>query len=526
VIFSPGASRILTAESLPSAIVLPARPAVEPIPPRYWWLKRISGLSLVILVALAGLRVWWGWDAHRRLQAEIDRCIAAGEPIYPADFDPTPIPDAKNAAKVYQDAAFAVSLTTEQTERIRTVSMEPAAASEHLRELSALIQAQGAAWDLVGKARRLEEVDWGVRFRSPAFGALLPNLSDQRVLGRLLCVLGGYHHATGNDREAVDAIRSVLAHSDAIDGHPVLIGHLYAIASRALGLRQLEWMTPNLSVGPEGPPISDQQRRPVCRQQVEALIAMLLDEESLQNAHVRAMWSERMAQLDWVQMIDRGDITLGQMAGGVTALGGRVQECVWTLLFMPAWRTDGLTSLRYMSELASAVRSPDHAAAQVVPPVDGCSQGPTGLLRPFTCMMLPSFDRAILLHYRLLAMQRMAAMALAIRLYELDHGHRPSALAELVPDYLPVVPLDPFADDGTPIRYGREALPPILYSVSGDGEDDRGQYALSPDGSVDADDLDLVFFLNGDRPRPTPKSDDGEHQGGDDEDEEGADPKE
>ena len=37
----------------------------------------------VLFVLLLALRLWWGWEAHRRLQAEIDRIIAAGEPIYP-----------------------------------------------------------------------------------------------------------------------------------------------------------------------------------------------------------------------------------------------------------------------------------------------------------------------------------------------------------------------------------------------------------------------------------------------------------
>lgn len=63
-------------------------PDGEPIPPRYWWLKRIGVVCLALLLALAALRWWWGCDAHHRLQAEIDKIIAAGEPIYPQDFDP------------------------------------------------------------------------------------------------------------------------------------------------------------------------------------------------------------------------------------------------------------------------------------------------------------------------------------------------------------------------------------------------------------------------------------------------------
>ncbi len=62
-------------------------PDGEPIPPRYWWLKRIGVVCLALLLALAALRWWWGWDAHRRLQAEIERYRAAGQLVYAREYD-------------------------------------------------------------------------------------------------------------------------------------------------------------------------------------------------------------------------------------------------------------------------------------------------------------------------------------------------------------------------------------------------------------------------------------------------------
>ena len=70
----------------------------EPIPKRFWWLKRIAVGVGVLIVALSCLRWWWGWEAHGRLQARIDQYLAAGEPIYPEDFDSEPVPDDLNAA--------------------------------------------------------------------------------------------------------------------------------------------------------------------------------------------------------------------------------------------------------------------------------------------------------------------------------------------------------------------------------------------------------------------------------------------
>lgn len=54
-----------------------------PFPPRYWWLKRIVVAYAVLFVALLTLRLWWGHVAHHRLETEIAKYKAAGEPIEP-----------------------------------------------------------------------------------------------------------------------------------------------------------------------------------------------------------------------------------------------------------------------------------------------------------------------------------------------------------------------------------------------------------------------------------------------------------
>lgn len=117
---------------------------------------------------------------------------------------------------------------------------------------------------------------------------------------------------------------------------------------------------------------------------------------------------------------------------------------------------------------------------------------------------IPSLDRAVELDFRLRGDRRMAALSLAIRLYELDHGQRPRTLDELVLTYIEGVPLDPFADGSKQIGYKPNAEPPVLYCVGRDGVDDGGAFELRKGGDVHRDKLDSVFFLNGDRPRSKP----------------------
>jgi len=71
------------------------------------------------------------------------------------------------------------------------------------------------------------------------------------------------------------------------------------------------------------------------------------------------------------------------------------------------------------------------------------------------------------------------ALFLAIKAYEKERGALPERLAQLVPDYLPRVPKDPF--DGKPFRYLRSGVPGLppkawaVYSIGGDFTDDGGK---------------------------------------------------
>ena len=64
-------------------------------------------------------------------------------------------------------------------------------------------------------------------------------------------------------------------------------------------------------------------------------------------------------------------------------------------------------------------------------------------------------------------------VSLALRAYELEHGHYPDSLTALTPSYLSKLPDDPFAASGT-LCYRRTGKSYLLYSVGPDGKDDHG----------------------------------------------------
>ncbi len=64
-------------------------------------------------------------------------------------------------------------------------------------------------------------------------------------------------------------------------------------------------------------------------------------------------------------------------------------------------------------------------------------------------------------------------LGLALELYHRDHKKWPVSLAELSPQYLPRVPVDPIT--GKPLHYKVVNGQPLVYSVGVDGVDDGGR---------------------------------------------------
>ncbi|MCH8242837.1 MAG: hypothetical protein IH897_09530 [Planctomycetes bacterium] len=127
------------------------------------------------------------------------------------------------------------------------------------------------------------------------------------------------------------------------------------------------------------------------------------------------------------------------------------------------------------------------------------SSGPFGGLKS-------SYRWFLELYYKHLAYRRMAALSLAIRLYEVEYGRRPDALDRLVPAFVESIPIDPFSPTGERLQYVRDEQRNIIYSVGFNGLDDGGSFDPST-GPWRDEQGDFVFHLDG---RPTDGSSDDE----------------
>ena len=96
-------------------------------------------------------------------------------------------------------------------------------------------------------------------------------------------------------------------------------------------------------------------------------------------------------------------------------------------------------------------------------------------------MFLPSFTRAVTVLGQSSARLRCARAGLALERFRLKRGQWPQDLADLVPEFLTAIPVDPF--DGQPLRYGRTDRGVVVYSVGEDELDGGGDVARPPKGS-------------------------------------------
>lgn len=94
-------------------------------------------------------------------------------------------------------------------------------------------------------------------------------------------------------------------------------------------------------------------------------------------------------------------------------------------------------------------------------------------------MLMPATGSA-LNHERRLQQSRGATLAaIALAAFHREHRAWPSSLDQLVPAYLPALPLDIF--DGKPLRYRLATNGPLLYSIGSDFTDDGGITPIEPE---------------------------------------------
>lgn len=462
----------------------------DPLRPKRRW-GRWLGLAALLLVGLiivlhAGLsRV-----AERKLNHQVAVYRAAGEPMSGAELarlDADTVADADNAALTLRAAAASVDENSpavrafdEILHEYREDPVRPPLTEDEVKRMRDLLAANPAALAGASKAVTQPGVDWKLNFSTPMVLSLLPDLNPQRRLAQVLGAAALVAHHDGNDAEALRRVREMLFISRAVDRQPTLVSHLVAIGISALATHHLTLIAPELTVSTDGSAEGGAGGgRAATPEQVRELIAELLDDRPIHEGRKRALRGERVMQLDAATALAYGKIPLDQLSGspsdGRTPEQRRRAAKVSGYAIKPIALNDALIMIRYATGLVESGEADDLHALRAKLPRFPMEVKENHVMHLVASMLLPSLDRAIEQDFRNLATRQTAATALAVRWYALEHdGQLPGRLEDLVPKYLPKVPVDPMAAGGKPLGYVAGERP-IVYSVGENGRDDGGK---------------------------------------------------
>ncbi len=468
-------------------------------PSRHPVLKWIGIVLLAIILAAVLFRVVVGYWADSKLQAELDAIAARGEPIRWADLARPPIPDEQNAAVLYREAVRSPFLKriSDGGAQLRDLLLSREWRDKHKDTLEQLLTDAEPALRLCRDARSRGRIHWEIDFHL-APEEMVPSGAGNagQTLVTLICLAAISAHDRADDTEAVEYLRDAMAYARSLHHVPVLISHLLYLSHTDRIGQTVEQIAPSFQVGKDLPAVH--------RDKVQALVGQLLDEGPVRAGLLRAFMGERIYTA--TQVRERtSERDLGNLFGVAGPAMGILLRPILTLegarvvafegLCVRGARTHGTKDESFF-----AIREAPHQQLE-----------DEGVTRWISAVTIRGIKRVWDSHCRSTAFRRMAGVALAIRLYQTDHGRRPDRLEDLIGRYISSVPNDPCGRTHRPIAYRPNGDPPLLYSVGEDAIDDGGAFEVSDWGDLRS--RDDLFFLNGDRPQDEFKWDEPEDEG-------------
>jgi hypothetical protein len=406
-----------------------------------WWRVALVVVA-VLLVLVGGFLLLRRGSVKRRLKA----LRAAGYPTSFADLDDyKQVPQGvENAADLYMDALVAYSPPVDEANvpllgRAKLPPRGSPMPGVMAEAVSACLARNAGCLALLRRAGSVAQCryPWDLK----TYSAGLPYLRDLKYCAKLLELAAIAHAERGDTAAALAYIEDGLRLADSLRNEPGLVNYLVRSACRYQSLEGLERVL-------SATDLTDEQLR-----DLEETLARIATEAD----YTEVLVTERALMIEWC----KDPSQLGELGGA-----GRV-------LKTPGIRNVGLHDcLDYMAGCIEAAKLPAGRRLARFSEIEKELEEKS-FLHVLIGLLAPAMTRVTQLDLRRQAHLDLVRTALAIERHRLATGEMPAELGQLVPDYLDVVPTDPF--DGRPIRYRRTAPGYILYSIMEDGQDNGGR---------------------------------------------------
>ena len=407
----------------------------------------------------------------RMLRVEAAQMMAAALP-------PAPAPD-DNAAPLYL-RAFA-SLAADGTLGEETSPLrDPLTADPAAPGVAAILERHATTLDLLRRAADKPGCRFDRDWSRPAPDMVLPELQEMRQGARLLAVAARRAAGAGDGAQAIADIDRIHRLGMHVASEPILISGLVGQAIDRLAVETLADVLPRL--GQEDLPLLDGDS--------------LWDVVATPVRYQRAFLGEEAFGLATL-----ADLSDGARGASTIALLRSVSDAPWARPF------DGPLSLLYRCFLLPADIAGCRAVMRRYQAVVGSMTEPTPTILKetaaieeqfesrrfgrFASRLAPTWSGVIKSQANGEALHDVAGVLVAATRARL----RGMSLAEsFVPEAVPVLPGDPFAED-KPLNAKRTDDGWVVYSVGPDGEDDGGPVPADADSVEGNDDVGLRLAL-------------------------------
>ena len=287
-----------------------------------------------------------------------------------------------------------------------------------------------------------------------SFKFTYPEYQKERALARFLALQAQVKAQQGDWNGAVNADLDAIQMGETMPHGGSLIAMLVGIACESIGRRRAWGAVPHLNAVQA---FAAEQRLEHIRTAHVPTADVIQEDKWARQASLmqlmRANWPSSFVSMMNSEEPDNGSST-PQFA----------QWLFGTRIRFTGKRTIMANYSTYMDKSIANARQP-YAAHLPDPPM------PTD---PVNTVLLPEFENLRLAEVNADTQNALFLTTLALQAYHQNHHAYPASLSQLVPQYLPAVPTDPFALSGS-VRYKPLGSRYLLYSVGPDGKDDGGQ---------------------------------------------------
>ena len=429
-----------------------------PMPATRWPRGVIAGALGGAVAVYVGTLLYMDTRVRRDLEEVKAEAVRMAESVAP-----TPVPDKRNAALVYERAFEAMGELAENRPRSRWLGRiaDDRTADVNTAEVAGFLREHAEALELLRKAALMPDYCFETQFLPMRPNMPIPDLLIHRCAVNLLSLDARYRAAKGDMRGALENVAASWRMAGNVAGTPILLNCMIAVSLDATGSQSVQDI---LASGP------------VHRTDLRGF--PLDPDSSFAEAHMR-VWKMESAL---VQYTVAQPYTVEVQDGTYSTPHG----IHWRVFIAPAFLAWCSPRMRLALDVASRPYRLSRKRCARILIVD------EGVLATFPIVSLRNVKSSSLAVAAAAAEHRLAVLGIATACFRTEEGRYPERLAELVPGYISAVPVDPF--DGKPLKMLPEGDGVVLYSVGRDCKDDGGLDSRWATGSSRHDE-DVTFRL-------------------------------